>query len=140
MANNVLLIVFTATLFSCTGPSQRGDVKFRQYYLKGEQLYKQHCANCHQENGTGFGLLYPPLDSADFLIKYPDSAICIIRNGRSGDLTVNGRSYNQPMPASPTLTDIEIAEIMTYISNSWSNEEGMFEVKKVTEILSKCPD
>lgn len=127
-----------ATLFSCAGKSPQSDIKFRQYYLKGEQLYKQHCANCHQGNGKGFGLLYPPLDSSDFLLNFPDSALCIIRHGRSGPLSVNGKTYNQPMPASPTLTDIEIAELMTYITNSWSNEKGIFEVRKVTEILSGC--
>lgn len=134
----VIGIILIAGIFSCSGKSQQADIKFRQYYLKGETLYKQNCANCHQSNGRGFGLLYPPLDSSDFLLNYPDSSICIIRHGRSGHIVVNRLDYNQPMPGSLTLTDIEIAQIMTYICNSWSNEQGMFEVKKVSEVLTNC--
>lgn len=131
-------LLLPAVMLSCGGKSHQGDVKFRQYFLKGEQLYKQHCANCHQGDGKGFGLLYPPLDSSDFLLNNPDSSICIIRNGRSGHLIVNGKAYNQPMPGSLTLTDIEIAEIMTFISNSWSNQKGIFDVRTVSETLSGC--
>ena len=126
------------SLFSCGGPTRQKDIKFRQYFLKGEQLYLQHCANCHQKNGKGFGLLYPPLDSSDYLTQYPDSVLCIIRNGVAGNLVVNGKTFNQPMPAFPTLTDIDIAQIATYIHNSWSNEGEFKDVKEVSEKLSLC--
>ena len=135
---NTFLIAVLFLLISCGGPQKQGDVKFRQYYLKGEQLYQLHCANCHQKDGKGFGLLYPPLDSADYLSAYPDSVLCIIRNGRTGNLFVNKKLFNQPMPAFPALTDIEVAQIATYIYNSWSNKRGIFEVKDVSAPLSKC--
>jgi mono/diheme cytochrome c family protein len=64
--------------------------------------------------------------------------VCLIRYGKKGELIVNGKNYNQPMPSFPALSDIEIAEITTYIYNSWGNEEGLFEVKKVSEILKQC--
>lgn len=67
-----------------------------------------------------------------------EDVICLIRNGRSGELTVNGKSYNQPMPSLPALTDLEIAEIATYIYNTWEHQEGMIEVKEVTKILGTC--
>lgn len=138
LALRLVIIAGMFAMFSCGGKARQEDIKFRQYYLKGETLYKQNCANCHQANGQGFGLLYPPLDSSDFLRNYADSSICIIRHGRVGHIVVNGKEYNQPMPASPALTDIEIAQLMTYICNSWSNEQGMFEVKKVSEVLADC--
>ncbi|MBA4055732.1 MAG: hypothetical protein C0490_13535 [Marivirga sp.] len=64
--------------------------------------------------------------------------ICLIRNGKKGELIVNGKSYNQPMPAIPSLTDLEIAEIATYIYNSWENERGIVDVQDVSKILSLC--
>lgn len=126
------------TASSCGGSSQTDSVKFRQYFLKGEELYLTHCSNCHQKNGKGLARLYPPLDSADYLSQYPEETICIIKNGKTGELTVNGVVFNQPMPGFPTLTDIEIAQISTYISNAWSNRKGIIEVKAVTETLSRC--
>jgi cytochrome c551 len=134
----VLTTAVILLIFSCGNRPGTGDIKFRQYFLKGEQLYALHCANCHQKNGKGLGLLYPPLDSSDYLTKYPDSVLCIIRNGVSGDLVVNGKIFNQPMPSFPALTDIEIAQLATYIHNSWSNQGKFTDVKEVSEKLSNC--
>ena len=135
---SILAFVFLSFLYwSCGNSSSETSVKFKQYYLKGETLYVQHCSNCHQKNGTGLGLLFPPLDSADYLTNR-DDVICLIRNGQSGELLVNGKQFNHSMPANTSLTDIEIAEIATYIYNSWSNSGGLVDVKDVSKTLSEC--
>jgi len=63
---------------------------------------------------------------------------CSIKNGLRGEIMVNGISYNQPMPASG-LTDLEIAEIITYINNSWGNKSGLSHVNEVSKALTRCP-
>lgn len=132
----LLLICIIAS--GCGGPKRENELRFRQYFVKGEELYKNLCTNCHQTDGNGLGLLYPPLNDADFLRKNPGQAICIIRHGMQGELIVNGKTFNQQMPANQALTPIEIAEIMTYITNAWSNEGRLFQVKEVTGILDSC--
>jgi mono/diheme cytochrome c family protein len=67
-----------------------------------------------------------------------EEVICIIKYGRSGPLVVNGVEFNMEMKGNPQLTDLEIAEIATYLSNSWSRERGLIDVKQVTEILARC--
>jgi cytochrome c551 len=67
-----------------------------------------------------------------------NDVICLIRNGKSGELVVNGKTYIQAMPGIPTLTDLEIAEISTYIYNTWSHQRGLVDVKEVSAILSTC--
>jgi mono/diheme cytochrome c family protein len=67
-----------------------------------------------------------------------DSVICLIRHGKSGEMFVNGVQFNQPMPGIPTLSDIEVAEIATYIYNTWGHERGLVEVKEAAEVLAKC--
>ena len=123
---------------ACTSPSG-GDSspKFKQYYVRGEQLYLQHCSNCHQENGKGLGLLYPPLDTSDYMQKHLEDVVCLIRNGKEGALLVNGKSFNGKMPAL-AVSDLEIAQISTYIYNTWSHQRGLLDVKFVSEILSSC--
>jgi cytochrome c551 len=116
-----------------------GDLKFKQYMAEGEQLYLKNCSNCHQRNGKGLALVYPPLAPSDFMDKRMDEVICLVRNGRKGELKVNGRSYNQPMPAIPSLTELEIAEIATYIYNSWGHNKGLVDVKQVSQSLQACP-
>jgi cytochrome c551 len=129
-------------LLACSGDSKSGsrstDVKFSQYYNQGELLYQKNCSNCHQKNGSGLGRLYPPLDTSDFMTKNFEDVICLIRYGKKGTLVVNGITFNQPMPGIPTLTDLEIAEIATYIYNSWSHERGIIEVTEVSTLQKNC--
>lgn len=67
-----------------------------------------------------------------------EEVICLMRHGISGELVVNGKQYNQPMPGISNLSDLEIAEIATYIYNTWGNEQGIVEVKDVSSVLQRC--
>jgi len=67
-----------------------------------------------------------------------EQVLCLMRNGIQGEVTVNGVQYNQAMPGVPTLTDLEIAEIATYIYNAWDNERGLVDVKEAERILNTC--
>lgn len=118
--------------------SNASDVKFKQYYLQGQTLYITHCSNCHQKNGTGLGRVYPPLDKSDYMNNHFEEVICLMRNGKQGEIIVNDKSYVQGMPANPALTDLEIAEIASYIYNTWEHNRGIIEVKDVSVILSSC--
>ena len=129
------IVVVIAICFSCQSKS---DVQFQQYYVQGEVLYTNHCSNCHQKNGRGLGLIYPPLDESDYMENNLEEVLCLMKNGRSGELLVNGKLYNQPMPGVPTLTNLEIAEIATYIYNTWGRERGKIEFGIVTKVLEHC--
>jgi cytochrome c551 len=131
------IIIFFSFLLACVPGSQR-DVKFQQYYAEGEVLYQQHCANCHQANGSGLGRVYPPLAQSDFMKNNPEAVICLMKYGVEGEMVVNGVTYNKAMPGIPNLTDLELAEISTYIHNSWGNMGGGIEVNQVAPILAAC--
>jgi cytochrome c551 len=134
-----LLFCIFCFMLSC-GDSNKSssNAKFSQYYNQGELLYQKRCSNCHQKDGSGLGRLYPPLDTSDFMTKNFDDVICLIRYGKKGELVVNGVTFNQPMPGIPTLTDLEIAEIATYIYNSWSHDRGIVDVSEVSALQKTC--
>lgn len=132
---NALTISVLALMAGC---GKNTSAKFNQYYVHGEQLYEKHCSNCHQLNGSGLGRVYPPLDTSDYMKKNFKDVICLMRHGKNGELIVNGESFNQAMPGIPSLTDLEVAEIATYIYNTWSHEHGIVEVKEVSRILAEC--
>ncbi|MCB0489897.1 MAG: cytochrome c [Cyclobacteriaceae bacterium] len=137
--NRWVVLLFGSILIWGCGPGGKSrDSKFQQYIVQGEELYVTHCSNCHQKSGKGLGLLYPPLDESDFMDQNIDSVICLIKNGKSGEIIVNGKAYNQPMPGVPLLSDLEVAEIATYIYNNWTHDKGMIEVTRVSSILEKC--
>ena len=121
-------------LINCTPK----DPKFQQYFVEGEQIYLQRCSNCHQKDGKGLGLVYPPLAPSDFLDKNFEAVICLMKNGRQGEMTVNGKVYNQPMKGIPALTELEIAEIATYLYNTWGRERGLVSVNDAGKILQIC--
>ena len=129
-----LLTAFGLCVFSCAPR----DPKFQQYFVEGEQLYLKSCSNCHQKNGKGLGRVYPPLAPSDFMDKNFEEVICLIKKGRSGTMTVNGDEYHQPMPGVVSLTELEIAEITTYIYNSWGHERGLIDVRQVSQSLQPC--
>ncbi|MEJ7647197.1 MAG: cytochrome c [Chryseolinea sp.] len=125
---------------SCREQSQGGhksSVKFDQYFVKGEQLYQMNCSNCHQKNGRGLGRVYPPVDTSDFIDNKFQDVLCLLRYGRKGEIIVNGKMYNQAMPP-PALTDLEIAEIATYLYNNWGRKRGIVEVTDVSQKMLNC--
>lgn len=132
------IIVAGALFFLAIACDNSRSAKFRQYYTQGEKLYMKHCSNCHQKDGTGLGRLYPPVNSSDYMDDHFKDVICLIKFGKEGKLVVNGREFNQPMKGVSTLSDLEIAEIATYIYNTWSHEKGIIEVRDVSEILHGC--
>ena len=113
-------------------------IRYQQYMVQGQQLYAQHCSNCHQEDGQGLGRLIPPLAQSDYLLADVDRTFCIIKYGLKGPVVVNGETYQQAMPANETLKDIEIAQIATYIYNSWGHEKGYISVRQVSKQLDQC--
>lgn len=129
------LYLLLILLLSC---GEKSSMKFKQYHVQGEKLYLKHCSNCHQTDGSGLGRVYPPLDTSDYMENNFEDVICLIRHGKSGELIVNGQQFNQPMYGVPTLSPLEIAEIATYIYNTWSHERGIVEVTEVSKILDRC--
>lgn len=128
-------------LISCTSKSDNSQIyspKFQQYYVQGEILYNKHCSNCHQTNGKGLGRLYPPVDKSDYMDNNFEAVICLIKNGKQGPLIVNGIEYNMIMKNSPGLTELEVAEIATYIYNTWSHKKGLVDVMHVSQLLASC--
>ena len=127
-----------AVVIALTACGTDSSTKLNQYYVQGEKLYSKHCSNCHQSDGSGLGRLYPPLNRSDYMDRNFEDVLCLIRFGKSGELIVNGEQFNQPMPGISTLSDLEIAEIATYIYNSWTHERGIVEVKEANNVLSNC--
>lgn len=86
----------------------------------GKRLFTTMCATCHQLAGQGVANKYPPLAGSDFLNADKDRAILVLLHGRSGEIVVNGKTYNNTMPSFP-LSDDDIANALTYAYNHFGN-------------------
>lgn len=103
-----------------------------QQIAAGKNIYSKTCFACHQSEGQGIPNAFPPLAGSDFLNANPKRAINAVIHGLSGEVTVNGKKYNNVM-TSQNLTDEEIANVLTYVYNSWGNSK-----KVVTAAMVKA--
>lgn len=90
---------------------------------EGKKIYESICQACHQADGHGIPAAFPPLASSDYFAKDPNKAISAVVNGLSGVVTVNGKTYNGVMPKQ-TLTDDQVANIVTFVLNNFGNKGG----------------
>lgn len=133
--SSITLLVFLL-VWSCQSTDQKA-IKLQQYQIHGKDLYELHCTNCHQPDGSGLGLLIPPIDSL-FLAENQNLIICGIKNGMRGPITVNGKKYDREMPANPRLTPLEIAELMTYLQTEWANKDSIVDISAVQKAINSC--
>jgi nitrite reductase (NO-forming) len=87
---------------------------------RGQRVYQNICAACHQPSGAGVPHAFPPLAKSDFLNADKARAIGIAIGGHSGRIVVNGQDYNSQMPAL-NLSDEDIANVLTYVYSQWGN-------------------
>jgi len=101
----------------------------------GKQLYAQTCFACHQGEGQGIAGAFPPLANSDYLNADVDRAIKIVLEGKTGEITVNGKKYNSVMTAQ-TLTDEEVANVLTYVYSTWGNNKTEVTPNRVLKVKS----
>lgn len=88
----------------------------------GAQIFSTTCAACHQAQGEGTNV-YPPLAGSEWVQGDESRVVRIVLHGLIGDVEVQGQVYNGAMPAwGPTLSDAEIANVLTYIRSSFGNQ------------------
>ncbi len=92
----------------------------------GKAIFSGKCAACHQGNGKGLAGVFPPLDGSNWVnTSITDIPIQIILHGVNGAMEVNGMTYQGSMPAfKGSLSDSEVAAVVSYIRSSWSNSAG----------------
>ncbi len=86
----------------------------------GETVYQQTCFACHQGDGGGLTGAFPPLAQSDYLNTDSNRAIDTVLKGLQGAITVNGVTYDGLMPGQ-ALSDEEVANVLTFVYNSWEN-------------------
>lgn len=140
MRNRLLysLILLTLGVIFFQSCSSEQQLDYQRYFVNGKGLYEKNCQNCHGANGEGLGKLYPPLTDTAYLSKNRAALACIIQKGLKGKITVNHVSYETDMPGNPALADIDIAQIIVYITNSFGNKQGFYEQGQVKADLQGC--
>ncbi|GFD76381.1 nitrite reductase, copper-containing [Tenacibaculum sp. KUL113] len=115
--------------------ASKQEKSLAQKIADGKQIYTKTCFACHQANGEGIPNAFPPLAKSDYLNADVKRAIDIILHGKTGEITVNGQKYNSVM-TKQALNDQEVADVLTYVYNSWGNNKTNVSVNTVMEVKS----
>jgi nitrite reductase (NO-forming) len=114
-----------------------GALTVEEQVKAGQALFAGTCSTCHQGNGEGLKGVFPPLAKSDYLAKDKMRAVEAQLHGLTGTVTVNGQAYNSVMPPMTQLTDDEIANITTYVLNTWGNPGGRVTREEVAKRRSE---
>ncbi len=144
--NRLYLILLCGFYCSC-GPgagnstynsmSSVDKAKFEKYMILGKEVYKTNCKNCHQTDGLGLRGIIPPLSGSDHLQSHQQDIPCLLIKGSKDSILVNDVIYPPQMPAHD-ISNLELAEVITFINNTWGNEYGFVKVKDVDKLLAEC--
>ncbi len=112
-----------ATTASAGGQAQAQEMSNQQLINRGEKIYAEECASCHQLNGEGSDI-FPGLNGSGVLESGdPTQAIQIVLYGRG------------EMPAfEDTLSNQQIASVLSYERNAWQNNGSVVRVAQIRQV------
>ena len=136
------LFVLATALMSQTGkPAQTASPKspaqggLAAQVSRGKQVYLQQCLACHQVDGLGVQGMNPPLAKTKQILGDKAALIKIVLNGMQA-VDIGGESYNGVMAPHRDLTDQEVADVLTYVRNSFGNKASAVTPAQVKTIRS----
>ena len=94
--------------------------------------------------GQGIPNIYPPLAGSEFANGSEEAVVRIVLHGLSGPITVEGKQFNNQMPAFGASgfawTDAKIAWVLTYVRQEWGNKAPEVTEETVTRIRAATAD
>jgi mono/diheme cytochrome c family protein len=111
---------------------------------RGKKVYESVCGICHSPDGMGKAGQAPPLAGSEFVnAKNFKRVACIPLQGLAGPVTVAGKEWNLSMaPMGASLSDEDLAAVLTYIRTSWGNTGGEVtadDLKKIRDAIGAHP-
>jgi len=108
---------------AAAGPAGAEQVAELSPHDRGKKVFSANCQTCHQANGLGVSGQYPPLAGSEFTTGGSRRMAMIVLKGLQGPVTVKGQQFGTAVmqPWDKTLTDKQIADVMTYERTEWGN-------------------
>ena len=133
---NALVVVASATCLSFTHRETK-QAGITASLKRGEEVFAQYCLGCHQANGGGVPNLNPPLIKTKWVLGDKKELIKVILQGLSGEIVINDDTYNNAMPPHNFLNDQQVADVLTYVRNSFGNKAAAVKPAEVKAVRSK---
>jgi mono/diheme cytochrome c family protein len=101
---------------------------------RGKKVYETYCLACHQSDGTGVPRLNPPLVKTSFVLGDKKILIGIVLNGFDEPIEIDGDVFSNVMASHDFLKDQEVADVLTYVRNSFGNKASVVTPAEVAAV------
>jgi mono/diheme cytochrome c family protein len=134
-------VLFSSSSFPAFAKAQTNHCAVRKSPFRvsmdsGKVIYTRQCLACHQADGLGAPGMNPPLDGKD-VSGDKGKLIEIVIKGLATHQEIDGNKYQNVMPPHPEMTDTDIADVLTYIRNSFGNKASSVKAPEVKSVRNK---
>lgn len=131
----IALVFFIATAFI----SEQQQPALKAAMARGKKVYEAACLACHQPDGAGVPNMNPPLIKTKWVLGDKKLLTKIVLKGlQGGEIEIDGDKFHNPMPPQESLlTDQEIADVLTYVRNSFGNKASLVTPAEVKTVRAK---
>jgi len=130
------------TMKKAGGPQGAQAVAELSPFDRGKKVFSANCQTCHQANGLGVPGQYPPLAGSEFTTGGSQRMGMIVLKGLQGPVTVKGQQFGTAVmqPWDKTLTDKQIADVMTYERGDWGNSASPVTPEQIAALRKALAD
>lgn len=118
-------------------PATKAPVVSGVVIANGKKIYQQYCLTCHMADGAGVPNMNPPLVKTPHILGDKTRLIKVILNGLSTGEEIDGETYTNVMPPHNFLKDQEVADVLSYVRNSFGNKAAGVTAAEVKTIRAK---
>ena len=138
MLKEIMAVILTITVTTGFAQKPAAPVGIKASMEAGKTVYMQRCLACHQKDGGGVPHLNAPLDGASAIVAADkQKLIRILLKGMFDRVEIDGEYYSNNMPAHSDLKDQQIADVLTYVRNNWTNKASAVTVSEVKAVRAK---
>jgi len=98
---------------------------------RGKVVYTKNCLSCHFADGGGVPNMNPPLVKTSYVLGDKTKLIKVVLNGFAQNVEIDGETYSNNMAPHNFLSDQEIADVLTYVRNSFGNKASAIKAAEV---------
>jgi mono/diheme cytochrome c family protein len=110
------------------------DTEVSAELAAGKKVYDSYCLPCHMSNGMGAPGMNPPLVETEYVLGDKERLIKVILQGLSEPIEIKGEIYQNVMASHAFLSDQQIADVLTYVRQSFGNDASAVSTDEVSEV------
>jgi mono/diheme cytochrome c family protein len=123
MKKIITTVLLITLLILCLSAENPVHPSIKNSIARGKKIYKMYCLTCHQQDGSGVPDMNPPLIKSPYVNGSKTTLIKRLLHGSKDAVDIDGETYSRPMPPfGSVLKDQQIADVLTYVRNSFGNK------------------